>query len=290
MDFQPITKGYYLEALSIDGDVVWFSDVIGGGVRRLQPDGRIDTWFPNKRWIGCIVLNDDGCVISSGAGGIAWFDPATGASGMLLDKLDGKPLPGANEMTPLPNGGLVFGTCDIPAIERGERTAPAGLYRLDTDGRVTELCHGLKFCNGIGLSADDRRLFHNETQVGTAAYDILSDGRLGKPTRLVDKADVDGMAMDEKGRMWIAGFRSDEILCMHTDGKIDERIALPAGGLTNIRFGGADMRDLYLTTVPSDAGEKLARGDLPTAQTSVLYRTRATIAGRPVPRTRFRLR
>jgi len=293
MEFESITKGFYLEALSIDdaegkGDI-WFCDVIPGGVRRLSKDGRIDEWLPGRCWIGCIVLNEDGCVLSSGPKGIAWVDPITGASGMLLDSIDGKPLKGINEMLPDRNGGLIFGTLDVPAIEQGVAPEPAGLYRLDTDGQVTRLWDQLKFSNGIVVSQDGRRLFHNETFVGTSVYEIGVDGSLRNPKLVLEKPDCDGMALDSQGRIWVAGYRSSEIICLTPDGVVDSKVPLAAEGLTNLRFGGADARDLYLTTVPPDAGDGLAKGELPTTQASVLYRTRTAVAGAPIGHTRFRL-
>jgi sugar lactone lactonase YvrE len=291
MEFEPITKGFYLEALSIgdDGDI-WFSDVIPGGVRRLSRNGRVDEWLSGRCWIGCIALNEDGCVLSSGPRGIAWVNPSSGASGMLLESINGKPLKGVNEMLPDRNGGLIFGTLDVPAIERGAAPEPVGLYRLDTDGRVTQLWDQLKFSNGIVVSQDGRKLFHNETFVGTSIYDIASDGSLRNPRLVLEKPDCDGMALDSAGRIWVAGYRSSEIICLTPEGAVDSRVPLAAEGLTNLRFGGADARDLYLTTVPPNAGDGLAEGKIPTEQNSVLFRTRTSIAGQPIGRTRFRLK
>ena len=43
--------------------------------------------------------------------------------------------------------------------------------------RVRQLCSGLRFSNGVALSPDGRRLYHNETFVGLWAYDIMPDGK-----------------------------------------------------------------------------------------------------------------
>ncbi|TAL02516.1 MAG: gluconolactonase [Rhodospirillaceae bacterium] len=288
MEFNSIATGYYLEALAVDGDAVWFSDVVEGGIRRRLPDGTTDAWLPGKRWIGSIVINEDGAVLSSGAGGIAWFNPATGAAGMLLDAIDGRPIDGVNEILHDGKGGLYFGTVDIPAIARGEAPGPAALYRLDTGGRVTRLCGSLKFSNGIGISADGRRLYHNETFVGTSAYDVASDGSIGNAMPLTKQLDCDGLAIDCEDNIWIAGYHSDTLSRLRPDGTVDRRVALPAGGVTNIRFGGGDGRELYLTTVAPEAGDALAKGVMP-ARTSVLYHARSDVAGQPMARTRFRL-
>jgi hypothetical protein len=59
--------------------------------------------------------------------------------------------------------------------------------------------------------------------------------------------------------------------------------------VTQVRFGGADLRDVYINTVPIDAGDRLAVGELPTEKTSVLYRGRSETPGLPVAAARFKL-
>ena len=56
-----------------------------------------------------------------------------------------------------------------------------------------------------------------------------------------------------------------------------------------VRRFGADLRDVYINTVPSDAGDSLAVGDMPTEKRSVLYRARSQTPGTPVPPARFTL-
>jgi len=60
MEFEAIAAGCYLEALGVGGGEVWFSDVVGGGIRRLSPDGRIDTWRGDTLWLAGIQFNDGG--------------------------------------------------------------------------------------------------------------------------------------------------------------------------------------------------------------------------------------
>jgi sugar lactone lactonase YvrE len=289
MAFTALARGRYLEALAIDEHVVWFSDVILGGVQGLRPDGGISHWLTERKWIGGILFNEDGALLCSGPGGIVWVNPVTGRSGVLLGSIDGAPLAGVNEMCPDGRGGLIFGTLDLPAIVSGERPAPVALYRLDVQGRVTLLADGLAFCNGLGMSPDGTTLYHNESFVGVFAYDITQNGGLENRHMLLEKQDCDGMALDIRGNLWITGFSSEELICLRPDGVIQQRLALPGGACTNVRFGGPEGRELFVTTVPVTAGLEIAKGNLPTALDSVLYRGPAPVAGRINPRTQFRL-
>jgi sugar lactone lactonase YvrE len=289
MNFQPLAQGYYLEALLIDGTAVWYSDVVEGGIRRLKADGTVTTWLADRRMVGGILLNEDGCLLVSGPGGIVWFNPATDAAGVLLDSIDGQPIPGVNEMRPDGRGGLYFGTLDLPAILRGETPGTVGLYRLAVDGELTRLWDGLVFTNGLSPNRDGSRLYHNESFVGTFAYDVLPDGGLANRTKLLAKPDCDGLAVDTDGDIWVTGFASEELLRLHADGTIAQRIPVPGDAATNVRFGGADGRDIYVTVVSRSAAEALKKGDVPSSKSSVLYRGRSAVAGQAIPRTRFRL-
>jgi sugar lactone lactonase YvrE len=289
MNFEALTSGYYLEALFVTADAIWFSDVTQEGVRQLTPDGQVRAW-PGKRLIGGIMLNHDGIVLSSGAGGIDWLDPVSCTSGVLIDTIADGPIPGANEMAADSSGALYFGTIDHPAIERGTTPGPSALCRLTPDGRCVKLRDGMTFSNALQLSPDGRRLYHNETFTGTFAFDVAADGSLGPPTLLLEKPDCDGMAVDCEGGIWVTGFESNEIIRALPDGHIDRRIALPAqASATNVFFAGEDGRDLYVTAVRPEAANELKAGRLPSAPASFLYRGRCEIPGLPVPRPRLRI-
>lgn len=91
-DFQPIAEGVYLEGLAVDEarGVIWYSDVIAGGIHGVRRDGTSAGSFNNDRmWTGGIMINSDGAVLSTGQGGIMWNHPETGRSGWLLDELEG---------------------------------------------------------------------------------------------------------------------------------------------------------------------------------------------------------
>ncbi len=289
--FEPVAAGLYLEGLAVDTrrNIVWYSDVIAGGVHGLMPDGSTVTLNKERMWTGGIMLNADGAVLSSGAGGIMWNHPETGKSGWLIGEIDGKPINGINEMMPDGSGGIYMGSVDIEQIAKGEPTRPATLYRLTVDRKVIAVAQGLGFVNGIMLSADRRHLYYNDTFDATYAFDVLPDMSLANRRRMMKKEDCDGMALDAQGNLWITGFRSSTIARVRPDGTELPPIATPAGAITQIRFGGADMRDYYITTVPVEGGDSLKVGVLPTEKKSILYRGRSEVPGMPIAPARFTL-
>jgi sugar lactone lactonase YvrE len=282
--YTKIAGGFYLEGLAVAAeDAVWYSDVIAGGIHRISANGAKACYNAERMWTGGLIIDAAGHILSTGQGGIMRTDPQSGTSTWLLKEIDGKPINGINEMAPDGAGGFYFGTVDLAAINAGEAPGPASIYRLAADG-VVHLAHGpLGFANGMALSADGRTLFLNESFDGTYAFDVQPDLTLANRRKLLEKEDCDGMALDVEGTLWITGFRSSDITRVRPDGTALAPVATPAGAITQIRFGGADMRDFWITAVSATAGDDLAQGKLPETEVSFLYQGRADVAGLRVP-------
>lgn len=278
--FETLARGFYLEALLIDGEDVWFTDVAKGGVRRAGSD---QVLLKDRTMIGGLLQNEDGKLLVAGGGDIAWADPKTGAEGVLVGGFGG-----TNEMRSDGKGGMVFGTIDLPAILRGEKPGPSSICRLSADQTLTVAYEGLAFANGLSLSPDGETLYFNESFAAVRAFPVRADGSLGAPRLFLDKYDCDGMALDVEGNVWITGFASNELLCLASDGREIRRFALP-GPSTNVRFGGPDLQDLYVTVVDPASAQALAEGRPLEEENSVLLRTRSPVPGSPLARTRFKL-
>jgi sugar lactone lactonase YvrE len=291
-DFIPIASGIYLEGLAVDyrRNVIWYSDVIGGGIHGVKPDGsRIASFNEGRMWTGGVMMNEDGAVLSSGAGGIMWNHPDSGRSGWLLDRIDGEPVNGINEMMPDGTGGIFFGTTDIEMVVKGQPARPTALHRLTVDRRVIRLVDEVGFTNGIMFDPTRRRLYCNDTFSCTWVFDVSLDLSLKNRRKFLIKEDVDGMALDAAGNVWITGFRSSFLTRLQPDGSALAPVQTPAGSITQVRFGGADMRDLYFNSVPSDGGDSLKGGVALSARNSRLFRTRSDVPGMPVQPARFDL-
>jgi len=174
-------------------------------------------------------------------------------------------------------------------IEQGQPARPALIYHLAVDGTVRVAAEGLGFANGIMLSADGSQLFYNDTFDGTYALDVKADGTLGPRRKLLEKYDADGMALDAEGNLLLTGFQSGHLERIRPDGTVLPPVQTPAKAITQVRFGGADMRDYYLTTVPADGGDSLKEGKPLTEKKSFLMRGRAEVPGMPIALARFTL-
>lgn len=286
MDFEVLATGYcFLEAPRVAGEHVWFTDLLLGGIHRLSPDGTIDVFLPDRHHIGGLAINADGRIICGGPGSLSWLDPSTGASGVLLDRIDGEPFTGANDFIPDGNGGLYFGTLSKGADYSAEPQLTS-LFHIDAARKVRRLMDGLKFSNGVGLSPDRKRLYHNESLLGVFAYNVLEDGTLANKALFNPREDGDGLAVDAEGGVWIAHFDSFEVARYRPDGELDRRYRLPHKVASSVCFGGPDWRDIYVTTAGDHGVEALFTGEMPPREAS-LFRARSDIAGMPVAETRF---
>lgn len=280
-EFEAVAEGFYLEGLLIAGTDIWYTDVMVGGVQKVGADRVL---LPERTMIGGLALNADGSLLVAGGDGIAWVHPESGASGQLVEGLGG-----INEMRADKDGGMVFGTIDLVSILRGERPGPSTIWHRTRNGAMTQIRGGLSFANGLAISPDGGTLYFNESFAATRAFPIGEGWMLGEPRTLIDLYDCDGMALDVEGHIWVTGFASNELRCVRADGTEVRRLALPGKACTNVRFGGADMRDLYVTIVDPASAQALAEGRPLTERNSILYRTRSPVAGARVATTRFTL-
>ena len=289
--FEPVVRGIYLEGLAVDyrRDIVWYSDVIGGGIHGLLADGSVRSFNTDRMWTGGILLNEDGSVLSSGPGGIMWNHPESGTRGWLIHEIAGREINGINEMAPDGEGGLLFGTIDIDSVVAGATPGPGAIYRLTADHELVKLADDIGFSNGLMYDKQRQKLYCNDTFNCCRVFDVSGEFTLTNRRVLLQKEDADGMALDAEGSVLITGFRSSDVVRVGSDGRLKAPLKTPAEAVTQIRFGGADMRDFYINTVPGDGGDNLKEGEIPTENRSIMYRGRADVPGRPVEPARFSL-
>lgn len=290
--FTEIARGIYLEGLAVDHrrEVVWYSDVIVGGIYGVRFDGTpVGSFNEGRMWTGGVAMNDDGSVLSTGQFGIMWNNPDSGKSGWLLQELEGEAINGINEMWPDGTGGMFFGTNDIEMIIEGKDTRPTRLYRITADGEVIRLADGIGFTNGIAFDAARRKFYCNDTFHCTWSFDVAEDLTLSNKQNFLAKEDVDGMTLDGEGNVWITGFRSNYLTRLAPDGSELSRVQTPPGSITQVRFAGQDARDFFFNVVPADGGDTLKEGGEITARNSVLYRGWSEQPGHKIEPTRFTL-
>jgi len=273
---EALAWGYGLaEAPRVDAaGHLWFSDAVGGGVYRRAPDGTIETVIPKRRGVGGLVLHADGGVVVSGKDVIH----VRGGETRVLLHVDGAL--GFNDLTTDRHGRVYVGSLRSSAFESGARV-PGELWRIGVGGTATEVYGDVAFCNGVGFSPDGRTIYHSNYSEGHVLAHELDDAGRATNRRVfaaLPRGNPDGLAVDESGSVWVA-MGSGAGLARYTPaGALDGIVPVPAGFVTSLCFGGADRRDVYVTTADNT--------DDPTRRGTV-FRSRVDVPGLIAPLARI---
>ncbi|UNX56192.1 SMP-30/gluconolactonase/LRE family protein [Georgenia sp. TF02-10] len=248
-------------------------DMLVGDLLTLRPDGGVD-----RRHVGRVAA----FVRPRRVGG---YVVATELGVELADDVDGAPTrlvpvvsaPGIrmNEGTAAPDGSLYVGTSAWD-----QAPGAAGLYRIDPALKVEQVLDGVTISNGMGFSPDGSRAYYVDSGTGRLDVFDVADGRLTDRRPLVERGredgDLDGLAVDAQGTIWVAVYGAGQVLRFDPAGNLLERVDLPVPHVTACTLGGADMTDLFVTTSRGGLGP----GAHPAA--GALFRVSVDVPGLPV--------
>jgi gluconolactonase len=187
-------------------------------------------------------------------GSIQRVDLRTGQFTTLYDSCDGLPLNSPNDLVFDSTGGFWFTTL---GYFDGENRRLGAIYYARPDGsKITRCRSGCLSPNGIGLSPDERKLYMADCMVGRLwEIDVLSPGVLPPQNGLMPGRVIctlpgwqwlDSMAIEASGRICVGTLWNGGITTFEPSGAY-EHLAIPDPVTTNICFGGADMRDAWIT-------------------------------------------
>jgi gluconolactonase len=231
---------------------------IGGGPNgaAIGPDGAV--YITNN---GGFEWHDMGGLTIPGhaaadytTGRIERVDLATGKVERLYDKVGEHKLSGPNDLVFDKAGNIWFsdlGKSHPRSIERG------GIYFAKPDGSlIKEAAYGGTGINGIGLSPDEKTVYGAETETGKLwAFDVVGEGEVAPPPlgaigRCVAVQPYhcffDSLAVQANGDVCVATLLNGGVTTI-TPAGVSTHTPFPDPLTTNIAFGGADMRDAYIT-------------------------------------------
>ncbi len=205
-------------------------------------------------------------------GSIQRIDLETGRVEILYESCGEHKLCGPNDIVFDKQGGFWFTDLGKTRHRDWDRS---GLYYATIDGKhIEEAAYPIITANGVGLSPDEQTVYVAETQTGRLwGFDIESPGKLIKrdwPSPhggfLVGQTqgfrNFDSLAVDSHGNICVATLMDGGITVIAPDGSSIEHIAMDDPYVTNICFGGEDLKTAFITL--SFAG-KLVRCDWPKA-------------------------
>jgi gluconolactonase len=187
-------------------------------------------------------------------GRIERVELATGRFERIYEKFDGERLGGPNDIVFDRTGGFWF--TDMGKSFARQRDHSALFYARADGSHLHRAVHPVVSFNGVGLSPDEKVVYCNDTETQKLwAFDITEPGKLapfafGHRGRVVGTLPghqlLDSLAVEANGNVCSATLLNGGITVFKPDGAY-EHVALPDPMTTNICFGGADMRDAYIT-------------------------------------------
>lgn len=199
-------------------------------------------------------------------GRIERIDLRTGAIERLFDRSDKRKLRGPNDIVFDRQGGFWF--TDIGKNRENEREHGGVCYAAPGATEAREVLYPLVQPNGIGLSAEEDRLYVAETVTGRLwAFDLAAPGEVArKPFPSPNGGELlaglpgyqlfDSLAVDSAGNICVATLQNGGITVISPDGRSIVHVPVPDRMTTNLCFGGPDLRTAYITC--SGTGKVLA--------------------------------
>lgn len=258
-----------LEGPSFDRDGnLWCVDIPNGRILKLDGERRFHVVCEYDGWPNGLKIHRDGRIfVADHKHGIMLLDPASGRIEPYLERAGIERFRAVNDLFFAGNGDLYFTDQGLSGLQD-----PNGrVYRLTPEGRLTCLIDNVPSPNGLVMNADESALYVAATR-GNSVWRMpfLKDGstaKVGISIQLSGGAGPDGLALTADGGLVVAHIGIGAVWIFDRTGQPLYRVQSPHGlHTTNIAFGGADGRELFITE----------------GETGSILRARLPLAGQPM--------
>lgn len=234
------------------GDALYFSDFgFGAGfpsrVRRLGADGKVTTVLEDAGSNG-LAVDARGALVAATHKykALSRYDLASGRRVTVAGTYRGQPFNSPNDIAIAADGTVYFTDPDYQKAAAPGGQPVTGIYRVATDGTVTLVDGTRRNPNGIALSLDGGTLYAVAGDGALRAYPI-QNGVPGRGRDLVTGIENgDGMTLDCHGNLYVTEHGAKRVRVFSPRGRELATIRTDAN-VTNVAFGGADGKTLYIT-------------------------------------------
>jgi gluconolactonase len=228
---------------------LYVTDIPWGRILRIDPQGQ---WSlvaeydgePN----GMKFLDAGTLLITDYKNGLVRLEVAGGQVSPFLERRNSERFKGVNDLVFDSQGNLYF----TDQGQSGLHDPSGRLYRLRPNGQLDLLLANVPSPNGVALSPDERVLYLAVTR-GNCVWRVplLPDGSVSKVSQFFTSygpSGPDGLAVDADGRLLVANPGLGHVWVLNGRAEpVQVLRGVPGSSVTNLAFGGADRRDLYVT-------------------------------------------
>lgn len=221
---------------------------------------RTVSWDLPGRQVGSIAVRERGGLILAMDQGFYAFEPQTGEAEAIAMPLAGRQGLRLNDGKVDPFGSFVAGGMNIDY--RQSENCP--MFRLSPQLEVAEILDGFDCFNGPCFNEAGDLLYvtgRNEGVVEVFDYGPSQTPRNGRA--LLEDCNPDGATVDAEGFIWSAQWDDECLLRIAPDGRVDTRLEIPGQIVSSVMFGGAELDQIFVTTVGNEVHGAVPSGELP---------------------------
>lgn len=226
--------------------LIWF-DILEKRMFERRGDARQDWQFDEH--VSAAGWVDDATVLMASETGLWRFDLETGKRELHMALEADNGLTRSNDGRADPWGGFWIGTM-------GKNAEPGlgAIYRF-WQGTLREIIKDITISNAICFAPDRSHAYYTDTPTRTVMRLPLhadTGWPSGDATPFIDLnaqgQNPDGAVTDAQGNIWIALWGAAQVVCYDATGTFTRAVDLSATQPTCPAFGGADLRDLMVTS------------------------------------------
>ncbi|MEV0494386.1 SMP-30/gluconolactonase/LRE family protein [Streptomyces atratus] len=227
----------------VTGRLIWV-DILSARVHTYDPVSGRRTVMATEQHVGAAKPRAGGGLVVNLRDGVGLYDPDGAFRWLVHDPAPGRR---GNDAAVAPDGALWAGTMRYNDAETG-----GSLTRVAPDGTVAPVLPVVTCSNGTGWSPGGRLMYYIDTP--TRRIDLFDfDGEHAVNRRTFATVEEgagfpDGLTVDAEGGVWVALWDGAALRRYTADGALDRTVELPVRRPTACAFGGADLRDLYIST------------------------------------------
>lgn len=226
-------------------------------ILKIAADGSTSIFIADSGSNG-LALDNEGNLLAAvhKDGSISQLSLTGGAPTILVNEYMGERFNSPNDIAVRSDGTLYFSDPTFQAAQPPPQ-AQTYVYRLPPGGEVEPIPNAdnpdvLSNPNGVTLSLAEDYLY---VAASTGKrYPVMADGTLSAGEDFAATNSGDGMVIDCAGNLYVAKASTSNVEVYTPSGDLIDTIMVSGVQVTNVAFGGADHKTLYITGLGNDKG------------------------------------